>query len=120
MRVGTLTGTLIGWQPERRVLRLRAQSGTSDPHVGALVDVACDTPPPGGTAKDTPVHLDMILASAMCGNCGASFAFPAQAGADVMEYATFLHERNRCPACSALFVTADDPRAHEVEEFRAE
>lgn len=120
MRAGTLTGTIVGWQSERRVLRLRAQGGTSDPHIGALVDVACDTPPQGETIKGTPVRLDVVLASATCGHCGATFAFPARAGADVKEYATFLHERNRCPACSDRFVTPNDPRAHEVEEFSAE
>lgn len=120
MRAGTLTGTIIGWQPERRVLRLRAQGGTSDPRIGALVDVACDTLPQEGTTKGAPVQLDVVLARATCGNCGAPFAFPARAGADVLEYATFLHERNRCPACSDRFVTPSDPRAHEVEEFRAE
>lgn len=120
MRAGTLTGTVVDWQPERWVLRLRAQSGTSDPHAGALVDVACGMLPQGETIKGRPVHLDVVLASATCGNCGTTFAFPARVGADVMAYATFLHERNRCPACSDRFVTPNDPRTDEVEEFRAE
>jgi len=120
MRTGTLTGTVVDWQPGRRVLRLRAQGGTSDPQVGALVDVACDTTPQEGTVKGTPVRLDVVLASATCGNCGTTFAFPARVGADVMESATFLQGRNRCPACSDRFVTPNDPRARDVEEFRAE
>jgi len=118
MRAGTLAGTVIGWQPERCVLRLRARGGTSDPHVGALIDVACGTPPREGTAEGTPVQLAVMLAKASCGNCGAPFVFPAQADADVTRYATYLHDRHRCPACSDRFVAPGDPNAREVTGFR--
>jgi len=83
MRAGTLAGTVIGWQPERRVPRLRVRGGTSDRQVDALVDVACGTPPREGTAEGTPVQPPVVLAKATCGNCGAPLVFPARADADV-------------------------------------